>query len=355
MPEIDGKALGAAAKVLTQLAEAAPKEAAAAEAGQAVAAAAKASGGGITATGLFGFTAGTVGLGLTGYNLWKQTFGSTDADKLRSSGVLGPPTYAMGAGMGMLLLAEKGGLASQTSTEFLRYASIALILGGVTGAALGAIPTFHNPKDQRARNDPSIRKPSSFPTVVPKTVKELDGLELASAQVPTTTGDLKRLSVYIDPATAKKTKAKTLDGAIIEARAGVQADATDRSQAVVQTADGAYWIARLTGDLDQIDGRWYTDKTDFDPRFPVQMVRKHPALQAVVGVATKVTFDDPRPTTGTATPDSSGTADTPAGAATGGTPAASAGLVARTARPLTSAPSMYRAVASAPSSPVPSA
>lgn len=314
----------AAAKVAT---EAAPEAAKAiADAAPKLAAAAPAVAGKMSGTGWFGLSAGAAGIVITMLDTWKSSIGKEgfDSDKL-----LGPTTTAIGGGAALLLLGEKGGLANAALRNGMRGAGVALVLGGLAGAVWGAVSTFRNPVARQAGNNQLSQAPVTFSALKVAVPAQLEGIEIAAGEVVTTGRKLKRISVYAEPTSAVKLDARDLASAIGQARAIAQADESDRSQAVLQTRDGAYWVARLSGELDQVDGRNYTAGNDFDNRYPPRIVKKQESLQAIVGLENRYVFPggldrnaappdvgdiptvvpelpQPKPSTSTSTPATSG-------------------------------------------------
>jgi hypothetical protein len=239
---------------------------------------------GVSGAGWLGYGAGTAGLIITLLDQWKQAAGSSKG--FDASGLLNPTTFAIGGGAFLLTAGEKLG-ASPLMKNGLRSAGIALVLGGLAGAIAGAMKTFGNPllDKTEAGTSSQSQAPTRFGTALPPAPANLEGVELAQADVIGEGRKLNRVSVYIDPTTAKVLPSgSTLGEAIGQARAATQADADDRSHAVIQTKDGAYWIMRLSGDLDQVDGRKYSDGTKYDRRYEPQIGRRQEALQAIAGV-----------------------------------------------------------------------
>lgn len=294
---------------------------------------------GISGAGWLGYGAGTAGLIITLLDQWKQAAGSSKG--FDAGGLLNPTTFAIGGGAFLLTAGERIG-ATPLMKNGLRSAGIALVLGGLAGAIAGAMKTFGNPlfdKTEAGRSTQS-QAPTRFGTALPPAPANLEGLELARADVIGEGRKLNRVSVYVDPTTAKAMPANaTLGEAIGQARAATQADADDRSHAVIQTRDGAYWIMRLSGDLDQVDGRRYSDGTKYDRRYEPQIGRRQEALQAIAGVEGYYVF--PKGTEPTAKQQYTGdipwvTPQLPGPAAT--TPPASAPPTTTSSTPATTAP-----------------
>lgn len=246
---------------------------------------------GMSGTGWLGMGAGAAGLVITLLDQWKQSVGS---QKGFSAGeMLNPATVAIGGGAVLLTIGEKTGAGSAIMRNGLRSAGLALVIGGLAGAIAGAMKTFGNPLVAKTEQGTSTQSqaPVRFGTALPPAPANLEGVEVASADVIGEGRALKRVPVYVDPLTAKALPAETTLGeAIGQARAATQADADDRSHAVIQTLDGAYWITRLSGDLDQVDGRKYSDGTGYDDRYDPQIGRRQQAVQAIAGVESHYVF-----------------------------------------------------------------
>ncbi len=277
--------VGQAAGVATQVVEAAAQPAAAAVADGAapvVIAATR----GMSGTGWLGIGAGAAGMAITLLDAWKQSFGS--GRSFTTDSVVNPSTISIGGGAMLLTIGEKMAGTNAFMRNGLRGAGIALVLGGLAGAIAGVVHTFGNPLGEQVEANTSSQSqaPSRFGTQLPPTPANLAGVEVASANVTTTNRTAERISMYVDPSTATALpEDASLADAIGAARAATQSDGSSfRSHAVVQTEDGAYWVMRLSGDLDQVDGRKFTDGNDFDERYEPQIGRRQQALQAIAGV-----------------------------------------------------------------------
>lgn len=229
--------------------------------------------------------AGAAGLVISLMDQWKQSVGS---QKGFSAGeIINPATVAIGGGAILLTVGEKTAASSMLMRNGLRSAGVALVLGGLAGAIAGAVRTFGNPLQSKTEAGSSTQSqaPVRFGTELPPAPANLEGVEVASADVIGEGRQLHRVPVYVDPATARQLDdGVTLGEAIGQARAATQADEHDRSHAVIQTRDGAYWTMRLSGDLDQVDGRGYSDGTSYDDRYEPQIGRRQQAVQAIAGV-----------------------------------------------------------------------
>lgn len=292
-PSAAGAVAAAAKAAKTPAAKAAAKKAgkaaakAAANAAPAAAVAAK----GMSGTGWLGMGAGAAGVVITLLDQWKQSVGSQKGEK--SGDALNYATVAMGGGAVLLTIGEKAAGSSALMRDGLRGAGIALVLGGLAGAIAGAMKTFGNPLVAKTEQGTSTQSqaPVRFGTALPPAPANLEGVEVASADVIGKERAPKRVSIYVDPATAKALPAETTLGeAIGQARAATQADPDDRSHAVIQTLDGVSWVTRLSGDLDQVDGRNYSDKTGYDNRYEPQIGRRQQAVQAIAGVESYYVF-----------------------------------------------------------------
>lgn len=285
MTAVPAPAANAVANALADAAPAVVNAAAPAAAAGAAAPVVVAATNGISGAGWLGYGAGAAGLVITLLDQWKQATGSSKG--FDAGGLLNPTTMAIGGGAFLLTAGEKLG-ASAVMKNGLRSAGIALVLGGLAGAIFGAMKTFGNPLLERteAGTSSQSQSPVRFGTELPPAPANLEGIELAQADVIGEGRALNRVSVYVDPTTAKALPANTsLGEAIGQARAASQADADDRSHAVIQTKDGAYWVMRLSGDLDQVDGRKFSDSTNkFDDRYDPQIGRRQQAVQAIAGV-----------------------------------------------------------------------
>lgn len=288
---------GAAKIVETVAKAAAPVADDAAKAAGAAAPAVAAAAGTMTKTGWFGLTAGAAGVALTLLDAWKDSIGSQKG--ITAGQIVNPATVAIGGGAMLLTIGEKAAVGAFMK-HGMRSAGVALVLGGLVGAIAGAVKTFGNPlrAQSEAGTSTQSQAPVRFGTALPPSPANLEGVEVASADVIGQGRKLHRVSVYVDPTTAKALpEISSLGEAIGQARAATQADAEDRSHAVIQTADGAYWIMRLSGDLDQIDGRFYSTGTNYDSRYEPQIGRRQMAVQAIAGVEGHYVFpQDTSPT-----------------------------------------------------------
>lgn len=245
----------------------------------------------LTGTGWFGLSAGAAGLAITLLNTWKDTVGNQRG--LDASSAFGPTGMALGGGAALLLLGEKGGMGTTMLRNGLRGAGVALVLGGLAGAVAGAIQRFGTPLRARELDDNRLQTPIHTANELPPAPANLEGVAVAWGEAITNDRALKDVAVYVDPTTAKQLpKATPLGEAIGRARAATQADEDDRSHAVVQTLDGSYWVMRLSGDLDQVDGRNYTTGNDFDPRREPLIGKRQAALQAIAGVESIYVFPE---------------------------------------------------------------
>jgi hypothetical protein len=243
-------------------------------------------------TGLLGLGAGAAGVAITLLDAWKQSMGGGQRG-ITADSVFNKTTMVIGGGAVLLTLGEKTGATNAFMRNGLRSAGIALVLGGLAGAIMGAVHTFGNKTEDAAPASSQSQSPVRFGTTLPPSPQNLAGIEVASADVIGEGRVLNRVPVYVDPATAKALPAgTTLGDAIGHARAAAQSDDQFRSHAVVQTADGAYWTLRLSGQLDQIDGPKYADGTKFDPRFDPQIGRRQQAVQAIAGVEGHYAFPE---------------------------------------------------------------
>jgi hypothetical protein len=248
---------------------------------------------GLSGTGIFGLGAGAVGMTLTLINAWKESVGSQRG--ITAGSIVNPSTVAIGGGAALLTLGEKVVGSSPIMRAGVRSAGMALVLGGLVGAIVGAVHTFGNPlhKKTEAATSTQSQSPVRFGTELPPAPQNLAGVEMASADVIGKDRKLEHLAVYVDPATAEELPdGTTLGSAIGEARAAAQGDEQFRSHAVVQTKDGHYWVVRLTGALDQVDGPKYSDGTGYDDRYDPQLGRRQQALQAIAGVESHYAFPE---------------------------------------------------------------
>lgn len=242
---------------------------------------------GLTGAGVFGLFAGSAGIAVTGINSWKDTFGKNSTG---GSG-FGPSSYAIGGGATLLVLAGDGATFARNG---MRATGALLVVGGVAGAALGAIERLRAPKVDP--DDPNVqsRQPKRFEQAPPSTPADLAGIELGIATVKTIdagTRGSRYVSIYADPtASVLVPKDAGLEQAIAQARALSQGDAQNRSHAVVQTKDGAYAVTRLTGDLDQVDGRFYASDNKYDREFEPEIDQLQTSLKAIVGVERRYEF-----------------------------------------------------------------
>lgn len=310
MTNVFANLAGMVGSSLTKFAATAPAAAAASAAGAAapvvVAAVAAAPKGG-SVIGLLGGTAGLVGLVATGISTYKDTVGG-GGKQLLDSALFSGSTGAIAAGVVMLGLGEGAKVGSVLVQNGLRGAGLALMAGGVIGAVAGVAQRYFGPTTDRAAASTLLQRAQNFTTDLPATPANLEGMAVAYGEAVTTEKRLLDLGMYIDPTTAQAVAAHA-DGAAAEvgeaigvAHARAQADDQDRSFAVVKTHDGALWTARLSGDLDQVDGRNYTKDNTFDP-YEKPLIGKHQAaLQAIAGIESVYVFPKGISTTEAAQP-----------------------------------------------------
>lgn len=250
--------------------------------------------GGMSGTGWLGMGAGAAGIAITLLDAWKDSVGSQKG--LSAGALVNPTTVAIGGGAVLLTIGEKTGATNALLRNGFRSAGIALVLGGLAGAIAGALNTFGNPlkRDSEAVTSSQSQAPIRFGTVLPTSPANLAGVEVASADVIGEGRRLERVPVYVDPSTAKALPdGATLGEAIGAARAAAQGDGDSfRSHAVIQTSDGKYWTARLSGSLDQVDGPKFADGTKYDTRYDPQIGRRQQAIQAIAGVEGHYAFPE---------------------------------------------------------------
>jgi hypothetical protein len=252
-----------------------------------------AAGRGMSGTGWLGLGAGAAGMAITLLDAWKQSVGSQKG--LSAGSLINPSTISIGGGAALLAFGEKAIASTPLMRNGLRSAGIALVLGGLVGAISGAMNTFGNPLGAKTEANTSSQSqaPVRFGVTLPPAPANLAGVEVASADVIGEGRTLQRVPVYVDSATAKPViEGASLGDAIGQARAAAQADDQYRSHAVVQTQDGAYWVMRLSGDLDQVDGPRYADGTKYDSRYEPQIGRRQQAIQAIAGVEGHYAFPE---------------------------------------------------------------
>jgi len=247
---------------------------------------------GMGQTGMLGLSAGA-GVALSLYN----TYHSAANGGTIGASLVSPTTLALTGGSALLLFAEKGGLSSDGLAVTVRMGGMALIVGGLVGAITGTLGTFgDSARRKQIHSDPNSQEGIAFANVLPRSPADLEGIELAQGNVIAAGRKPRYPSIYADPATAVAAKpGSTLAAAVTQARALAQADTLDRSEAIVQTNDGKYWLMQLAGELDQVDGRHFADGNDFDKRYPPVIDKKQQSLQAIVGVEHVYTY----PTTAT--------------------------------------------------------
>lgn len=251
------------------------------------AAAAKATASG--SAGLLGYAAGAAGLAVTLFNTFKDTI--IDKRGIGDSAIAGNAMLALGGGAGLLALSGTGKIGGVALGNGLRGAGLALIAGGVIGAVAGAVQRFGNHGPAREAADSRLQRPKTFTTDLPAAPSSLEGMSVAWGEAITKDRKLLDLGIYVDPNTAKQLPAgTTLGEAIGQAHARSQEDDADRSHAVIQTKDGALWTMRLSGDLDQIDGRNFTKDNSFDPYQQPLVGKQQAALQAIAGVESVYVF-----------------------------------------------------------------
>ncbi len=249
--------------------------------------------GGMSGTGWLGMGAGAAGIAITLLDAWKDSVGSQKG--LTAGAFVNPTTIAIGGGAALLTIGEKTGATNAFLRNGLRSAGIALVLGGLAGAIMGAMNTFGNPlkRDSEAATSSQSQSPVRFGTVLPPSPANLAGVEVASADVIGEGRKLERVPVYVEPGTAKALPEGTsLGEAIGHARAAAQADDSYRSHAVIRTSDDKLWTVRLSGGLDQVDGPKYADGTKFDVRYDPQIGRRQQAIQAIAGVEGHYAFPE---------------------------------------------------------------
>lgn len=239
-----------------------------------------------------GLGAGAAGVAITLLDAWKQSMGTGRG--ITSDALVNPTTITIGGGAALLAVGEKVAVTSPVMRNGLRTAGAALVLGGIVGAIIGVVNTFGNPlrRETDAATSSQSQAPVRFGTALPPAPANLSGVEVASAEV-IGEGAVRRVPVYVDPRSATALPGVTsLGEAIGHARAAAQGDESFRSHAVVQTLDGAYWVMRLSGELDQVDGPKYSDGTKYDSRYEPQIGRRQQAVQAIAGVEGHYAFPE---------------------------------------------------------------
>lgn len=245
--------------------------------------------GGVSGAGWLGYGAGAAGLVITLLNTWKDSVGSQRG--IDTGGLFGNAGMAIGGGALLLTLGESGKLGGVAMRNGLRGAGLALVAGGLIGAVAGAMQRFGGDVRPRELDDSRLQRPKNFTTDLPATPANLEGMAISWGEAITKDRKLLDLGMYVDPATARQLpKGTTLGAAIGEAHARAQEDDQDRSHAVIQTKDGAYWTMRLSGDLDQVDGRNYTSGNQLDPNQHPMIGKQQAALQAISGVESVYVF-----------------------------------------------------------------
>lgn len=247
---------------------------------------------GMSGTGL-GFLAGGAGIAITLLDAWKQSMGTGRG--ITSDALVNPTTISIGGGAALLAFGERIATTSPVMRNGLRTAGAALVIGGLVGAIVGAANTFGNPlkRETDVATSNQSQAPVRFGTELPPAPANLSGVEVASAEVIGEGRSVRRVPVYVDPRSAAALPQGTsLGEAIGHARAAAQADDAFRSHAVVQTLDGAYWVMRLSGELDQVDGPRYSDGTKYDSRYEPQIGRRQQAVQAIAGVEGHYAFPE---------------------------------------------------------------
>lgn len=240
-----------------------------------------------------GLGAGAAGMAITLLDAWKQSMGTGRG--ITSDSLVNPTTISIGGGAALLAFGERVATTSPVMRNGMRTAGAALVLGGLVGAIVGAAHTFGNPLKRQTdvATSNQSQAPVRFGTELPPAPANLSGVEVASAEVIGEGRTVRRVPVYVDPRSAAPLPAgATLGDAIGHARAAAQADDAFRSHAVVQTLDGAYWVMRLAGELDQVDGPKYSDGTKYDSRYEPQIGRRQQAIQAIAGVEGHYAFPE---------------------------------------------------------------
>lgn len=240
--------------------------------------------------GWLGYGAGAAGIVITLLNTWKDALGSDG--KLDASGLFGNGGMSILGGAVLLTIGEKSKVGGAGLSTVMRGAGVALVGAGLIGAVGGAVQRFG--KQDAQNTDTRIQQPTSFTTDLPPTPDALEGMTVAWADAMLKDGNPTDIGIYIETDTAKALpQGTTIGEAIGEAHALTQQDKKDllyRSHAVIQTKDGTYWTVRLSGDLDQVDGRSYTKGNELDP-YRVPLIGKYQAsLQAISGVESVYVF-----------------------------------------------------------------
>jgi hypothetical protein len=247
-----------------------------------------------------------IGIGATVWNTFRDGF-FKDGEIGKDLG-LSSATLMLGGGLLMLTVAGKSdALKTGVWGDAMRAGALAPIVGGLVGAGMTSFRLTAG-SDQNAVGDGRIEG-LPFDVNPPATVEDLRGSRLADADVKLRDKDKGRnLSVYLDPATAVKVPGGTYEAAVEMANNAVRNDKDGnnylfRSQAVIQTADGAYWIARLTGDLDQLDGPKFAEGNEHDPLHSPRIRFVREGVKALVGVDQVFRAPDrPAPRDGETTP-----------------------------------------------------
>jgi hypothetical protein len=240
---------------------------------------------GMSRTGVFGLSAGAVGILLTLFNTYKDTVGSSKG--ISAGSIVNPASVALGGGAALLTLGEKTFAANPVMHDGMRGAGVALVLGGLAGAIAGALKTNGNPlkHDGEPGLMDQVQPATPFVEQLAPAVNNLMSLKVATADVIGDGRATVRVPMYLDTTTTRAMPAATtLTDAIGQARAATQADELKRAYAVVQTRDGALSIVRMQGDLDQVDGPNFTKDNKYDARFRPLVSRHFESIKAIAGV-----------------------------------------------------------------------
>ena len=249
--------------------------------------------GSVSKAGWVTLSAGAAGLVLNLYNTWKSA--NETGKQFQVGSIFGATTVAIGAGAGLFMLGEKTALTAKPFyTSGLKGAGIALVLGGIAGAVMGAVASVGSSKRAApAPGSSSWQDGSRFEAKLPAAPASLRGIKIGTADVITGMRDPKYVQMYVDPTTAEATpEGSSLGDAIAIARREAQSDDQFRSFAVIKTDDEQLWTVRLSGELDQIDGMNYTKDNMFNASYDPSISKHQQTLQAIAGVEELYVFPE---------------------------------------------------------------
>ena len=212
-------------------------------------------------------------------------------DRNRQSPLVGQGMLVTASGIGALTaasaMAPMLGALHPALPRGVQVVGVALVASGAYTIARAPLEVLRQQGRTDGQHVQGMAQAEPLAPQVPDTVAELAAVQVARAEVVTSSGDARaRPAVYLDVDSARPA-AGGVDDAIRAARDASRADAKARAHAVVETSDGQLHVVRLTSvddSLDRIDGPFYADGTGFDRHRAPLLASRQPGLHAIVGV-----------------------------------------------------------------------